>query len=520
LNILFLSQSRTLKVFCGLATLLAEKNRLNRAGFVISDSEFYGAFQGQAEAAILEKALKVKQWEINRRATHHRPNIEALREYERKYGDPVLWNAIVADRRIYMGKRATVEQDYGRRYSEDRMLSIMELTIGELETLYEKLKPDVVVGFICVTIGEYLAYLMAKKKGIKFINLRPTRIENYIYGAETVTEPSSHLKQVYERFYREPIPEGLAAQARKYLDRVIDTHAMYEGVVPVDGVKKEGGRSIIRRLRGWVTTFRREFKRFFTYHFTVLRNDDHYNGSFYKLWFEYAKKPVRRVLMDLCLRNRYISEEDLERYDFAFYPLHKEPEVTLLVYSRPYLNQVEVIRNIARSLPVGMRLVVKEHPAAIGYRKTSYYKKLLRIPNVYMVPPETRSRSLVRASRFVAVISGSVALEAVVLGKPVLVFGRVPFEFLPRQMLRKIVDLDSLAEEICDLLLNYKYDQRAILSYISAVMESSVKVDFYSRLLERQGVYNVGGAMDERDQINSLAEYIVKISMHTTRAVA
>ena len=49
-------------------------------------------------------------------------------------------------------------------------------------------------------------------------------------------------------------------------------------------------------------------------------------------------------------------------------PKQKEPEVTLLVWGRPYINQIEVARKFARCLPVGMKLVVKEHPAAVGYR--------------------------------------------------------------------------------------------------------------------------------------------------------
>ena len=58
-----------------------------------------------------------------------------------------------------------------------------------------------------------------------------------------------------------------------------------------------------------------------------------------------------------------------------------------MVYGRAWMNQIEAIRNIARNLPVGMKLLVKEHPAALGYRSVSFYKKVTAIPNVLLVSP-------------------------------------------------------------------------------------------------------------------------------------
>ena len=51
--------------------------------------------------------------------------------------------------------------------------------------------------------------------------------------------------------------------------------------------------------------------------------------------------------------------------------------MSLSVQSRSYLNQIEVVRNIAQSLPVGWQVLIKEHPASMGRRPVSYYQKLL-----------------------------------------------------------------------------------------------------------------------------------------------
>ena len=68
-------------------------------------------------------------------------------------------------------------------------------------------------------------------------------------------------------------------------------------------------------------------------------------------------------------KSKYVKNQDLKNINYAFFPLHTEPEVTLLVYSKPYMNQIEAIRLISHNLPIGMKLIVKEHPWNIGKRK-------------------------------------------------------------------------------------------------------------------------------------------------------
>jgi hypothetical protein len=66
--------------------------------------------------------------------------------------------------------------------------------------------------------------------------------------------------------------------------------------------------------------------------------------------------------------------------------MQTEHEVSLLCYSKPYLNQIEIIKQVKLSLPIGYVLLIKEHPWSVGKRKLSYYKKNLNITRVYFVP--------------------------------------------------------------------------------------------------------------------------------------
>ncbi len=190
MNLLFLTQSQTLDVFYEVMLAMGVRTDVGRVGFYVADSAFYDEFKSRRPEISSGSFELLKEWEIIGKSRVIRPDILRLRAYEEKLGDPVLWNALTADRRIYLGKRATLEQDYGGRFTHEEMMAILQVAVEEMEALFDRVQPDAVIGFICVTIGEYLAYLIAKNRNVPFINLRPTRIKNYFFAGEGVLEPS------------------------------------------------------------------------------------------------------------------------------------------------------------------------------------------------------------------------------------------------------------------------------------------------------------------------------------------
>jgi len=512
LNVLFLTQGRTLDVFSAVATNLRKSGNLDKAAFYISDKEYYRENSSSALNKFLDQTYLIKEWEIYEEAIVRKPNREHLMELENEFGDPTLWNAIVSDRRLFLGAKAAFTQDYNCRYTHDQLLSVLELTMTELLKVFDSVQPVLVVNFICVTIGEYLAYLVARNRGIRMVNLRPSRIANFFVEADHVNEPSGSVLNAYSRLRSREIdePEQLRhlANAREYLSVVRDTHSMYEGVTtPLVDKSKRRRFHVPQRAIGVASTIgrliQRDLKRS-----SEKTKDNYYRPGLYSFWISRVVKPAR----ERYLENLAIPIERLRSEDYAFYPLHKEPEVTLLVYGRYALNQIEVIRNIALSLPVGFKLVVKEHPASIGYRPRSYYKKLLAIPNVVLISSFTKSRVVVQNSRLVAVVSGSIGFEALVCGKPLIVIGNAPFQILPRTMIRTVNAYQKLAQEIKDLLSSYVFDEDALEKYVASVMESGVPVNFYTDLLKREEGYKESEdelANTFNDQVDLLSRFIV-----------
>ena len=519
MNCLFLTQSRTLSAFFQIAQIWTEAENTTRTGFYVSDSMFFRKFARKHPEIESDRFDLLKEWEIIRKAQFVRHDLERLKSYERRYGDPVLWNAIVSDRRIWLGKKAPFEQDYATRFSHDQILAILQVAVEQMEQLFDQLNPDVVVCFICVTLGEYLAYRIAKRRKIQFVDLRPTRINNYFYAGGTVHEPSKHLERTYRNLLSRGLSEDLEKKVSNYLKTLRNTHAMYEGVLPVDSQIASTVKAEKKNI-SWNKVIKISGKSFeaakqlFNYHIGAYKHDNSYRGTLYPHWFQRIKQPLRNWTTKILLNRYFVDPAELPKIEFAFYPLHKEPEVTLLVYGRPFLNQLEVIRNYARSLPVGMKLVVKEHPGAVGYRKLSYYRKLLSIPNVIFVAPWTPSRKVIEHARIITIIGGSIGLESIMMKKPLIVLGKVPFAFFPKTMVRYIDEPDSISTEILDLIANHKHDERLLKAYIASVMETSIPVNFYSEILERKGVFVSNDKQrrenDRQDQHKALGNYIIR----------
>ena len=96
-------------------------------------------------------------------------------------------------------------------------------------------------------------------------------------------------------------------------------------------------------------------------------------------------------------------------------------------------NQIELIKNIAQSLPVEYSLFVKENPSQESreWRSTYDYKRILEIPNVTLFHPSFSSKNLIESCSLLVTIGGSSGLEATFYGKPSIVFSDVGYSTLP-----------------------------------------------------------------------------------------
>lgn len=140
------------------------------------------------------------------------------------------------------------------------------------------------------------------------------------------------------------------------------------------------------------------------------------------------------------LRNAYSSSLDTLDHtnDYLYFPLHFEPERTTNPDGESYHDQFKVLILLRSFLPENIEIVVKEHPSQFymadrGSRGRSpmFYQLIKNLRGVKFVGFDCDSFELIRNSIGVATITGSVALEASLLGKPAIVFGQAWYAGCP-----------------------------------------------------------------------------------------
>lgn len=130
----------------------------------------------------------------------------------------------------------------------------------------------------------------------------------------------------------------------------------------------------------------------------------------------------------LKLYNRLTDNFQLPDKYVVFF-LHFQPERTTLPEAKNYVQQWFAIRALSASLPDDTKLLVKEHPSMFRnhfskkVRDQQFYKSVNTLENASFVPLQVTPFELIDSSLAVATCTGTVGVEALVRGKPVLVFG-------------------------------------------------------------------------------------------------
>ncbi|MBL7068250.1 MAG: hypothetical protein ISS34_00105 [Candidatus Omnitrophica bacterium] len=176
------------------------------------------------------------------------------------------------------------------------------------------------------------------------------------------------------------------------------------------------------------------------------------------------------------------SLDELSDKPYIFYPLHTEPEMAVGTFSPEFNEQLAAIEFMAKNLPAGALLAVKEHLLAIGRRPGDFYKTIQDIPNVVMVSPLENALRIAKSSRGVAVITSTLGVEAAISGIPVISFGaHNVFNFLPHvHVVSSWRELRPLLHRLCAGDGRAEAKNRRTqegLRFLAAIKASSVDFD-------------------------------------------
>ena len=132
------------------------------------------------------------------------------------------------------------------------------------------------------------------------------------------------------------------------------------------------------------------------------------------------------LLINSCLRREIRSVKD-----FVFAPLHVQPEASIDAYAAGVADQINVFKSIAKSLPQGWVLLVKDHPNGMGKRMILDYLTLFLDPRIRLISAFADNTKILEDARCVYTATGTIGMEASLKGTAVVMGSRTYFSKLP-----------------------------------------------------------------------------------------
>lgn len=163
------------------------------------------------------------------------------------------------------------------------------------------------------------------------------------------------------------------------------------------------------------------------------------------------KRPDLMLNKALCYRAyQSLAREPVDGDTYAIFFMHFQPERTTLPEGYGFAQQLAAIIALDDALPEGTKLYVKEHPTTFTHdctwkeRLPFWYGLVDKIKKVQLVPIEADPYELMDKSVCVSTIAGTVAGEALIRGRPVVIFGRGSISLAQTPLLHKYVEREAL----------------------------------------------------------------------------
>ncbi len=335
----------------------------------------------------------------------------------------------------------------GAAFLLDERLDLYYRYLGYWQAVLDKFQPEVVVfSFAPHLVYDYIVYLLCRLRGIRTVMFEfIAAIPGFLFAQEGFDLGISGVEDRYRNklAHWDGGPVALSAPAQSYLDGInrnygegspwyIKSHqekaAQFNSAYTWKSLASylvHPGRAaeLVTKARKYLfdppprNYFKVPGKRLDQAAFTGLawRRDRERRRR--------HKERMARYYKSLA------AEADLDR-PYILVALHFQPERTTAPLGGRYVDQLLMVRLLSRWLPTGWRLYIKEAPAYFfphvtkqRARDRDFYDQIAALPNADLVDPDMNIFTLVDHARAVATVTGTVGWEALMRGKPALVFG-------------------------------------------------------------------------------------------------
>jgi len=335
---------------------------------------------------------------------------ERLAQYEERYDCAPIWQYIYTDRFL-------VNREY------DYVVGITVGLFAFFEDIFQNNKIDFYYSEAIATLQCYIAYIVGKKHGVKYVSqmcVRGSLDSEYHYF---IMDAFQHNVN-FDKNYKDII---YTQEEWKFADNYLYSFETKDTPPPTMQMVTTKPSLSFKTV---VSPLTRLIKRFDPY------LNDPYSYMYYE-GYKDCTNPLK-FYFNYQRSKKYYSKANFSR-KYVYYPLHYQPEASTCVCAPKYEKQLFYIDSWAKSLPADTALYVKEHYAVLGHRDPHFYIEMQKYPNVVLIDPWESTRKLIENAVAVTTLTGTAGFEAMLLRKPVFLGGNIVFEDAPGVI--KIADI-------------------------------------------------------------------------------
>lgn len=401
-----------------------------------------------------------------------KPDYEYLKNIEKKF-ELNLWNLAINERIFYHYNKFY-------KFSSNEISSIITQECQLFEKIIDEVKPDFFITKETIQHKDHLFYKMCKLSGVI-----PLVCYESIIGYKCIISQKEHTIDSITDLPKKDNRYHSFEELQNYFKN-------FNKSMQVINFRDKYMSSELDRLKA-ATKF-------------LLSSNGNNNTKTHYTYFGRSK--LRVLISELqSIKKRKSREKFMENNlnrkifqneKFIYYPLHIEQERSLLIAAPYYTNQIEIIRSIAKSLPIDYKLYVKEHPSQANrnWRDISDYKEIMSIPNVRLIHPSFPSAELYKNCSSIITIGGGSGFEASLYGKPTIIFGDMGYSILPSVV--KVNNFDRLSDTIRESL-SKNVNPLDIDRYISLLEENSIDFDWSGMSMKILNQFFYGGYLADVD---------------------
>jgi capsule polysaccharide modification protein KpsS len=312
-------------------------------------------------------------------------------------------------------------------------------------------------------LGGFIAplslYLTATKRNIQHIFFEPSFFNGKIFfNINTLNAPIINETENSTE---------IANKVKHYLDKFIEQN---KAITP----KKDSHHFIAMGFSKLVNPRNARQLYYKIYHKYILRKKQEYHYI-----YKYMDTFWKRYLNYYNLKSLYTKYLPNKKEKFVYFPFHVPLDFALTIRSPDYLNQISFLHTFIKVLPNDFKLYIKEHPAAVGCFAYSELEDLLKNERIILLEPSISSNEVIKHATVIITINSKVGAEAILYGKPVVVFGD---SFYSKSNLVYYSNNITAAKKYFNDKLYLAYEnpeQNKILEFFTNLFRKSCKGELY-----------------------------------------